>query len=68
MLGTPWKDNYLAAGSRTRFHYSKQTREKIYSTLSGLDKFMEASQLTTSWTVNIPEKTTLSQYFKKALN
>jgi len=68
MLGTPWKDNYFAAGSKTRFYYSKQTRETIYSTLSGLDQFMEVSQLTTSWTVDIPKKTTLSQYFKKALD
>jgi hypothetical protein len=67
LWASSWRDSYLAARSRGRFNYSKETRERILKSLRDLDAYMRKSQLTKPWTICIPAQTGLVEYIRLSL-
>lgn len=64
-LASGWKASYLSARSRSRFIHDKDTRRRLYERFQGLEDYMCKAQLTEGWTVHLPPKTPISEYFKR---
>lgn len=67
LLGGAWKESYLSASPKSRFNYSKSTRERFAKQFDELDSFMTRTQLTVPWATHIPAKTGLYRYIREQL-
>lgn len=67
LLGGAWKESYLSASPKSRFNYSKSTRERFAKQFDELDSFMTRTQLTVPWATGIPAKTGLYRYIREKI-
>lgn len=67
LLAGAWRDSYLASPVKSKFLYSKDTRNRLARSFNDLEGFMQRSQLTKPWAAHIGSGVGIGEYCKLAL-
>lgn len=67
MIGSPWGKSYQAAPVKSRFIYSKETRDKFYREIQEMDEYMKNLTPMRRWTIGIKQKQGLFEFVREAI-